>query len=118
MVGCTQTTTKPQEKTTLLNSIIEEPEVINMNTNSEVISLNRKIITMKELAEHNTEGNCWVVYENKVYDYNTVIKHPNMPKAFWQHCGTTTFEEAAKSRHSLSNPDRVENYGPLIGEFI
>jgi cytochrome b involved in lipid metabolism len=76
-------------------------------------------ITAEELAKHNSFKDCWVVYEGKVYDITDAPTHPNMPKTFWSHCGNlTSFEEAAKARHSSSSEDRVSNYGIYIGELI
>jgi len=76
-------------------------------------------ITVEELVKHNSFKDCWIVYEGKVYDITDAPTHPNMPKTFWSHCGNlTSFEEAAKARHSSSSEDRVSNYGIYIGELI
>jgi len=74
-------------------------------------------ISVEELAKHNTEQDCWIVYEGKVYDFTDTKMHPNMAKTFYSHCGKLSFEEAAKSRHSTSSESRVDNYGEYIGEL-
>jgi len=73
-------------------------------------------ITFDELSMHNTEEDCWVVYEGNVYDFTNTEMHPNMAKTFFAHCGKEAgFEEGAKGKHSKSNEDRVQNYGDFIG---
>jgi len=75
-------------------------------------------ISIEELAKHDHEGDCWVVYEGNVYDYSNAKMHPNMAKTFYSHCGNlTSFEEAAKAKHGgKSSEERTANYGTLIGE--
>lgn len=76
-------------------------------------------ITIEELAKHNTNSDCWIVYDGKVYDYSDAQIHPNMAKTFWRHCGQVSgFEEGARSKHSGSSSGRVENYGEYIGDLI
>jgi cytochrome b involved in lipid metabolism len=72
-------------------------------------------ITVEELSKHNTEQDCWVVYEGKVFDFTDTKMHPNMAKVFFSHCGKLSFEEAAKARHSKSSESRVDNYGEYVG---
>jgi len=75
-------------------------------------------ITPEELATHNTEENCWIVYEKKVYDFSKAKSHPNISETLFTHCGKiSSFEEAAKKRHSSSSEDRVKNYGEYIGDL-
>ena len=78
------------------------------------------IITAEELAKHSTEGDCWITYSGKVYDYSQADLHPNMAKTFFSHCGQTTgFQEGATSKHgSKSSETRVSNYGNYIGDLI
>ena len=75
-------------------------------------------ITSKELAEHNTGGDCWIIYEGKVYDYSEAQMHPAMAKTFYSHCGDIAgFGQGAKSQHSGSSQTRVANYGDYIGDL-
>jgi len=75
-------------------------------------------ITPEELAIHNTEDDCWIVYEKKVYDFSEAKLHPNISKTLFTHCGKISgFEEAAKKRHNSSSEDRVKNYGEYIGDL-
>ena len=102
LVGCTQEQIKESKKLT----IYEEPATISEK------------ITKEGLTKHNTEEDCWVVYEGKVYDLTNAPRHPNMDKTFWRHCGDlTSFEQAAKIRHSTSDSSRVENYADYVGEL-
>ncbi len=75
-------------------------------------------ITTDELAEHNSEDDCWIVYEGKVYDITNAEMHPNMAETFFGHCGNVEgFEQGAKSQHSNSDEDRVLNFGIFVGEL-
>ncbi|MBW2992270.1 hypothetical protein KY345_03570 [Candidatus Woesearchaeota archaeon] len=76
-------------------------------------------ITAEELAKHNSEGDCWIVYEGKVYDFSNAKMHPNMAETFYAHCGQLSgFEEGAKARHTESGEERVSSYGEYLGELI
>jgi|APSaa5957512622_1039677.scaffolds.fasta_scaffold134937_2 predicted metalloprotease len=75
-------------------------------------------ISSQELALHNTAEDCWIVYAGKVYDFTNTKMHPNMAKTVYTHCGQLTgFEEGAKSRHSGSSKERVQNYGEYLGDL-
>ena len=77
-----------------------------------------KIISIEELSEHDNEADCWIVYEGYVFDFSEADMHPNMAKTFYQYCGEIDgFEEGAKTRHSGSNVERVENFGKFLGEL-
>jgi predicted heme/steroid binding protein len=77
-----------------------------------------RVISIEELSLHDSQDDCWVVYEGKVYDITGAPRHPNMEKAFFSHCGGVSgFEEAAKARHNSSNENRVENYAAYVGEL-
>ena len=78
----------------------------------------QKTITTQELAAHDEEGDCWIVYEGKVYDFTRSDLHPNMAKAFWRHCGKLSgFEEGAKDQHASSSKERVSSFGQYVGEL-
>jgi predicted heme/steroid binding protein len=74
-------------------------------------------VQLEEFLKHNTEEDCWIVYEGKIYDYTDAPRHPNMDKVFFQHCGKPSgFEEGAKAKHSGSSEERVANFGTYIGD--
>ncbi len=77
-------------------------------------------ITAEELSKHDSKGDCWITYEEKVYDYSDANLHPNMEKTFLSHCGQTTgFQEGATSKHeSKTSESRVQNFGKYIGDLI
>lgn len=103
VAGCTPAQTDVQEPAVVHTSLTQDDPLP---------------ITLSELARHNTEDDCWVVYEGKVYDYTKTPTHPNMPKTFYSHCGDeSSFEQAAKAKHPTSDSTRVANYGPLVGEL-
>ncbi len=112
--GCTQNESNQGQ-------MVREADVVQEETGSDVIVASEDtipIISEEELAMHNSEGDCWIVYEGQVFDFSGADMHPNMAKAFFSHCGQIDgFEEAAKARHSASNVGRVENFGKLIGRL-
>jgi cytochrome b involved in lipid metabolism len=82
-------------------------------------------ITTEELAKHYTYDNCWVKYENQVYDItHWVSKHPGGSSPFTNICGTTSFEPLFKAQHprkDLINTmvvDRETNSTPSIQKYI
>ncbi|MBD3313592.1 hypothetical protein GF345_04070 [Candidatus Woesearchaeota archaeon] len=85
---------------------------------AEIPSSDSDKISLEELSQHSTEDDCWIVYEGMVYDFTGASMHPNMAKTFYSHCGhPSSFEEAAKARHSGSSEERVSLYGDLLGEL-
>lgn len=49
---------------------------------------NARVISARELARHNTAGDCWMAIEGKVYDFTAYIpKHPTAPSVVTQWCG-------------------------------
>lgn len=82
-------------------------------------------ITTEELAKHYTYDNCWVKYENQVYDItHWVSKHPGGSSPFTNICGTTSFEPLFKAQHprkDLINTmvvDSETNSTPSIQKYI
>lgn len=55
--------------------------VLNQNTATKTISLT-------ELASHNTQDNCWMAIDGKVYDATSYIfQHPGGPGQIIAYCG-------------------------------
>lgn len=116
-----------QEKDIEKNESTYIPEEVSMIENSSKEQTTSEIETIKDtpskislstLSLHSTKDDCWVVYENKIYDFSNANFHPNMAKTFYEHCGKEKgFESGAKAKHSSSNENRVLNYGEYIGEL-
>jgi len=50
-------------------------------------------ITLEELASHNSEQDCWIAVEGKVYDITTYVpKHPVPPAILLAWCGKEATE--------------------------
>ncbi len=130
ILGCSEQNTQQQNIKTeekIVMEIVEEGEEDSEKPAEEVKVEEKKpieevaedsLITLSELAKHNTKEDCWVVYEGEVYDITNPPKHPSMEKTFFRHCGKTSgFEEGAKGQHSGSGEQRVLNYATYVGEL-
>lgn len=58
-------------------------------------------ISLVELAQHNTEPDCWVGYEGKAYDLTLWLpRHPGSAGAITPYCGTSAeFQQAFAKQH-------------------
>lgn len=53
-----------------------------------------KVYTWKDVQEHSTMNNCWVVVNEKVYDVTEFIKeHPGGSEAILKHAATDVTED-------------------------
>lgn len=51
------------------------------------------VITLEELAKHDTAEDCWMAIDGKVYDFTDYIpKHPTPPTIMTQWCGKEASE--------------------------
>ncbi|MBS3066340.1 cytochrome b5 domain-containing protein [Candidatus Pacearchaeota archaeon] len=75
-------------------------------------------LTLEELSKHNSEADCWVVYQNKVYDLTSwLTKHPGGVNAILPYCGTQEFEAAFKRQHGNSKASLFLKIAQLMGDF-
>ncbi len=75
-------------------------------------------ITLSELAIHNKQSDCWVVYKGKVYDLTSWLPiHPGSPEAILPYCGNTGFEKAFTDKHGTSKVEKLMKEGVYKGEF-
>lgn len=77
------------------------------------------LVTRAELATHNTEGNCWVGYKEKVYDVTAWLpKHPGTAAAIAPYCGTVEeFTAAFTGKHGTFKEGTLEQEGVLKGDL-
>jgi cytochrome b involved in lipid metabolism len=58
--------------------------------------------TLKEVAQHATPKDCWMVIHGKVYDFSAYIpQHPSAPEVMTRHCGkeaTRAFDTKDRGR--------------------
>ncbi len=84
---------------------------------SNPVSITGNSISLSELSEHNTETDCWVIYQGKVYDLTTwLTKHPGGVKAISKYCGTEGFEAAFKAQHGDTKATLFMKVANLMGD--
>jgi sterol-4alpha-carboxylate 3-dehydrogenase (decarboxylating) len=67
--------------------------------------------TMEDVAEHNTEGNCWIVVDGHVYDVTQYLDtHPGGMKSLMRHAG----RDATRGFHGDQHP---EDAGLTLQDF-
>jgi len=76
-------------------------------------------LTLSEVAKHSKAGNCWMVFNNKVYDLSDYVGHPGGSN-YLIYCGTEATNayntEGGRGRSHSSYADLLlSNY--LIGEI-
>ncbi|MBI2102653.1 hypothetical protein HYT55_02345 [Candidatus Woesearchaeota archaeon] len=76
-------------------------------------------ITTMDLQKHNTMSDCWVGYQQKVYDITTWLpKHPGSAKAILPYCGTAAeFEQAFTKKHGKSKVSLFMRVAVFMGDF-
>ncbi len=75
-------------------------------------------VSMALLAEHNKETDCWVGYNEQVYDITTFIpNHKNYTTLIVPLCGTADeFKKKFEGKHGLSKVSVLEGQ-PLMGDL-
>jgi cytochrome b involved in lipid metabolism len=85
----------------------------------DLVEAEKTEITLDELGQHNSESDCWVVYENNVYDVTEYLsQHPGGSDAISEHCGTTDFENAFLRKHGVSKVETMMQETIFVGELI
>ena len=76
-------------------------------------------ITSSELPIHNTQQDCWIAYEGKVYDITAWLpKHPGSAQAIAPYCGTSSeFEVAFTQQHGTSKVQKLMQEGIYKGDL-
>lgn len=76
-------------------------------------------ITLSELEAHNSENDCWIAFERKVYDVTSWIpKHPGGPDKIIPYCGSSeAFENAFTTQHGRSKVNLLMQVSTFIGDF-
>lgn len=72
--------------------------------------------TSAQVAQHKSDGDCWVVLENKIYDVTDFLDdHPGGKGAIMLYAG----KDATKEFLMLHKPEIIEKYGAkyLVGEL-
>jgi len=75
----------------LILLILAKPPVITpINNNNSNNSSNSQstILTLSEIAKHNTSKDCWLIIGNKVYNVTSyLLAHPSGPSTILPYCG-------------------------------
>lgn len=98
----------------------QDQNVSDQNTDQNVtVPVVPSEITTAELATHNTQDNCWVAFEGKVYDLTAWLpKHPGSAAAIAPYCGTSEeFEAAFTGKHGMSKVTKLDQEGVLKGDL-
>ncbi|KAL3511027.1 hypothetical protein ACH5RR_030428 [Cinchona calisaya] len=75
-----------------------------------------KLYTMQEAAQHNTNEDCWVVIDGKVYDVSAYLdEHPGGDDVLLSATGKDATEEFEDAGHSKSARELMEKF--CIGEL-
>jgi len=76
-------------------------------------------VSQSELSAHNSESDCWIAYENNVYDLtNYLPKHPDGGESIAEYCGSSDdFEVAFVAKHGKSKVEMLLKEGVFKGEL-
>lgn len=76
-------------------------------------------ISLSELSKHNSQQDCWVAYDGKVYDITSFLpRHPGSAAAIAPYCGTSDeFTQAFTKQHGTSKVGMLMKVGTFIGDF-
>ncbi|XP_010937875.1 cytochrome b5 [Elaeis guineensis] len=75
-----------------------------------------KLYSMKEASQHNTQEDCWVVIDGKVYDVTKYLDdHPGGDDVLLSAAGKNSTEEFEDAGHSKSARELMQDY--CIGEL-
>ena len=102
------------------NKPLEKPNKIQndnkqINTNQETTTgendKQQKAFTLDEISRHNTEGDCWFIIHDKVYDVTSFISSHPGGKAILQGCGkdATELYETRPMGSGTPHSDKARN---------
>ncbi|XP_078180121.1 cytochrome b5 [Carex rostrata] len=75
-----------------------------------------KLYSMKEVAEHNSADDCWIVVNGKVYDVTSYLDdHPGGADVMIETTGKDATEEFEDAGHSKDARNQMKDY--CIGEL-
>jgi cytochrome b involved in lipid metabolism len=76
----------------------------NLINQTNTIIIDTSGISSSELSKHNSQSDCWVAYQGKVYDLTSFLPiHPGSARAIIPYCGTSSqFEQAFTNQHGTS----------------
>lgn len=99
----------------------QTPTQVTATTNLSILpGINAPVITLSQLAEHNTKTDCWVGYNRSVYDLTAWLpKHPGSSGAIEPYCGTAKeFEAAFKGQHGQTQVKTLLRESTFKGALV
>ena len=71
------------------------------------------------LSQHNSQNDCWISYDGKVYDITSWLpKHPGGIDRILPYCGTADeFQNAFRKKHGTSKVSLLMQVGTFMGDF-
>jgi cytochrome b involved in lipid metabolism len=107
-------TSSSQKQSPTLVSANSSPQNLEPPINTD----SSKGITLQNLSKHNSKSDCWIVYNNQVYDITSYLpRHPGGPSTITPTCGNTKFDSAFQGYHGTSYESRLLNAAVYIGAF-
>jgi len=77
-------------------------------------STKTKVFTREEVAEHKTEGDCWLILHGNVYDVTKYLdEHPGGPEIIADNAGGDATDEFEDTGHSEDARETLKKY--LVG---
>lgn len=108
LAACTQVQELEQpEQEVVVEEITEEQKEVESG------------ITETELSNHDSEEDCWIGYEAKVYDITDWLpEHPGSALVISPYCGTSDdFESSFIGQHSKSKVEKLMQEGIYKGDL-
>lgn len=96
--------TYQNSKNTLTNSNNNSSSTNSVLTDKTLVSGQKLTLNLTEIQKHNSKNNCWLIINNKVYDFTTYLtSHPGGVGTIVPYCGkdgTVAFDSKGRSGHS------------------
>lgn len=91
---------------------------VNIPANTDVNNAGSGAIGLAELANHNTDDDCWIVYNNEVYDITRYLNmHPGGARTITPYCGNTGFENSFLGKHGIGFESKLKSNSELVGKL-
>ena len=93
--------------------------VLANSSDHDVGPADQKWVSRQELSMHDTQADCWVAYDGKVYDITSWLPiHPGSAAAIAPYCGTSEeFTNAFTAKHGTSKVSKLMDVGTFMGDF-
>ncbi|MBR9675606.1 hypothetical protein GOV05_01205 [Candidatus Woesearchaeota archaeon] len=113
LVGCASQSQEVQKQENKENTNV----VVQEEITSTAPPLPNPPISREALSQHNNVDDCWVVYQQEVYDItNYLPEHPGSSAAIEPFCGSyEDFENVFTGKHGTSKVKTLMNQGIRIG---